>query len=168
MADPATPAQPAIEQRPAVPYAAIPVTVTMASFPAAADACFPELLGWLGASGVQLAGPPFIRYLVVHMEAELEVEFGAPVAGPVPASDRVRGGELPAGRYLTLVHTGPYDGLIAANAAVQDWAAGNGITLESSAGGHRFAGRVEHYRTDPRAEPDPANWQTEVAYLIAP
>jgi effector-binding domain-containing protein len=77
------------------------------------------------------------------------------VAGPVPASDLVRGGELPAGRYLTLVHTGPYDGLIAANAAVQDFAAGNGITLESSADGRRFAGRVEHYRT-------------EVAYLIQP
>jgi hypothetical protein len=26
--------------------------------------------------------------------------------------------------------------------------------------------RIEQYLTDPRAEPDPARWETEIAYLI--
>ena len=30
-----------------------------------------------------------------------------------------------------------------------------------------WAGRFEHYLTDPAAEPDAARWQTDVAYLIA-
>jgi hypothetical protein len=59
-----------------------------------------------------------------------------------------------------------YHGLVAANAALQDWARDQGIALESSEGGHRFRGRVEFYPTDPREEPDTAKWQAEIAYLI--
>ena len=158
---------PQVIQRSRQPYLAIPFTVTMATFPEAADAGFPQLLGWLGEHGVTLAGPPFIRYRVVDMAAGLEIEIGAPVTDPVPGSGPVQAGELPAGRYVTLVHTGPYDGLVAANKALQDWARDQGIALESSEGERRFRGRVEFYRTDPAAEPDPAKWQVEIAYLMA-
>ena len=101
------------------------------------------------------------------MAAELEVEIAAPVETAVPGSGRVQAGVLPAGRYVTLVHTGPYNGLVAANAALQDWARDQGISLESSQDGHRFRGRVEFYPTDPREEPDTAKWQVEIAYLIS-
>lgn len=158
---------PQVTERAAQDYAGIPVTVTMATFPAAADTTFPELIGWLGENGVMPAGPPFIRYHVIDMAAELEIEFGWPVAAPVSGSGRVRPGVLPAGRYVTLLHVGPYDGLVAANGALQDWAAQQGIALEHSPDGRRWHGRVEHYRTDPAAEPDPARWETEVAYLIS-
>jgi effector-binding domain-containing protein len=161
------PYDPQIQRRDVQPYAGLPVTVTMETFPAAADASFPELFGWLQASAIAPAGAPFIRYHVIDMEAELEIEFGIPVNAPVEASGRVRPGILPAGRYATLIHTGPYDQLVAANAALQDWAQQQGITLESSPDARRWAGRVEHYLTDPAAEPDPAKWETEVAYLIA-
>jgi effector-binding domain-containing protein len=163
---PAMPYDPQIQQRDPQPYAGLPVTVTMETFPAAADASFPELFGWLRDHGLAPAGAPFIRYHVIDMEAELEIEFGIPVTAPVEASGRVRPGVLPAGRYATLIHVGPYDQLVAANAALQDWAQREGITLESSPDGRRWAGRVEHYLTDPAAEPDPAKWETEVAYLI--
>jgi effector-binding domain-containing protein len=113
------------------------------------------------------AAQPFIRYHVIDMDAELEIEIAAPVAAAVPGSGRVQAGELPAGRYVTLVHTGPYNGLVAANAALQDWARDQGISLECSQDGHRFRGRVEFYPTDPREEPDTAKWQVEIAYLIS-
>ena len=38
----------------------------------------------------------------------LELEVGAPVEGAVEGDERVRAGSLPAGRYLTLMHVGPY------------------------------------------------------------
>jgi effector-binding domain-containing protein len=160
------PYDPQIQRRDPQPYAGLPATVTMETFPAVADASFPELSGWLQASGIAPAGAPFIRYHVIDMAAELEIEFGIPVNAPVAASGRVRPGILPAGRYATLIHTGPYDQLVAANAALQDWAQQQGITLESSPDARRWAGRVEHYLTDPAAEPNPAAWETEVAYLI--
>jgi effector-binding domain-containing protein len=87
----------------------------------------------------------------------------------VPGDDRVRAGVLPAGRYVTLRHTGPYDGLIASNADLQDWAEARGITFDSRDTDHGEAwhSRVEHYLTDPSAEPDPAKWQVDIAYLVS-
>ena len=104
----------------------------------AVDEAFPELFGWLAAHDILAAGPPFIRYLVIDMAAELQIELAVPVSADISGSERVRPGVLPAGRYVTLRHTGPYDA----------WRA-----------------RAEHYLTNPAAEPDPAKWEVDVAYL---
>jgi effector-binding domain-containing protein len=162
-------AEPQITQRPPLPYAGLPATATMTNFASVIDAGFPEVFGWLGEHGIEPAGPPFIRYNVIDMDGDLEVELAVPVAGEAAAGGqegRVRAGVLPGGRYVTLLHAGHYDGLIGANAALQQWAADQGVALESSPDQRRWRGRVEHYNTDPSAEPDPAKWQTEVAYLI--
>jgi DNA gyrase inhibitor GyrI len=82
---------------------------------------------------------------------------------------RVRSGVLPGGRYVVLRHVGPYDGLVASNAALQRWAQQQGVGLDSwdTAEGTAWRGRVEHYLTNPAAEPDPAKWETDVAYLAS-
>ena len=97
------------------------------------------------------------------MDADLDVEFGVPVAAAPPSDERVHAGEIPAGRYAALLHVGHFDQLIAANARLQDWARERDIAWAMD--GDRWRGRFEHYITDPRQEPDPARWQTEVAYL---
>src|SRR3954471_20575207 len=102
--------QPQIEHRDAQPYAAIPVNVTMERLAGAVDHGFPELFGWLAEHSLTPAGAPFIRYLKVDMGAELEIELAVPVAAEPTGDERVRGGVLPAGRYITLLHVGPYDG----------------------------------------------------------
>jgi effector-binding domain-containing protein len=160
-------AEPELQERPEQAYAGLLAAVTMETFPTAADAGFPELFGWLAARGIAPAGAPFIRYHVIDMAAELEIELAVPVTGPVPADDRIRPGVLPAGQYVTLRHTGSYDGLLAANGALQDWARAEGIALECSADGRRWRGRAEHYLTDPAAEPDQSRWEVDVAYLVA-
>lgn len=160
-------AEPQLSNRAPVTYAGLPVTVTMDNFAQAIDAGYPELFGWLGERGIAPAGPPIIVYHVIDMDAEMEVELGVPVAAPVTGDGKVRPGELPGGRYVTLLHTGHYDGLVGANAALQQWAAEQGIALASSADKRNWRGRVEHYLTDPSAEPDPAKWLTEVAFLTA-
>jgi effector-binding domain-containing protein len=161
--------EPRVEQRAAQPYAGIRMPVRLDGFPAAVDQCMPELFGWLTGHGITPAGPPFIRYLVIDMAAELEIEFGVPVQAAVQGDDRVRPGELPAGRYVTLRHVGPYDGLITSNAALQEWAENHGITFDcrDTDRGQAWRCRVEHYTTDPSAEPDPARWQVDVAYLAS-
>jgi|SRR5215207_5808980 len=50
-----------------------------AGIPAVVDSGFPRLFGRLAELGVELAGPPFIRYL--RTGEELEMELGIPV-GP--------------------------------------------------------------------------------------
>lgn len=156
--------QPQITQRAAQSYVAIPVTVRMQDFAAAIDRGFPELFAWLTDHSLAPTGPPFIRYLRVDMNGELAVELAAPVDGTASVNERVRGGMLPAGRYVTLLHTGPYEDLVQANAAVQQWASERG--LDWAMDGETWRGRVEHYLTDPAHEPDPSRRQTEVAYLL--
>jgi effector-binding domain-containing protein len=161
--------QPQIHQRGAQPYAGIRTSVTMADFPQAADTCFPELFGWRQEHGITPAGPPLIRYHVIKMEAELDIEFGVPVSTTVPESGRVHAGVLPPGRYVTLRHIGPYDGLVESNTALLRWASDQGIALDrwDTERGEAWRGRVEHYFTDPAAEPDPAKWEVEVAFLAS-
>ncbi len=48
--------------------------------------------------GITPAGRRFLRYHVIDMAGEMDIEVGAPVATPLPGDDRVRPGLLPAGR----------------------------------------------------------------------
>jgi effector-binding domain-containing protein len=163
--------EPRIEERAARHYAGIQATVPMDGISAAVDEAFPELFGWLAGSGIAPAGPPFIRFLVIDMEALLQLELGVPVAAPVTGSGRIRPGLLPAGRYVVLRHVGPYDGpegLIPANAALQQWARDHGLEFDmrDTQEGSAWGSRLEEYITDPSREPDPAKWETDVAYLL--
>jgi effector-binding domain-containing protein len=158
--------EPRVEVRPARPYAGIVMHVTMDRLSGAVDEGFPELFEWLAERDLAVAGPPFIRYVVVDMASELEIELGVPADVP-EASDRVQRGILPAGRYVVLRHVGPYDGLAASNAALLEWAREHGVVLDSwdTDRGSAWRSRVEHYLTNPAAEPDPAKWEVDIAYL---
>ena len=161
------PQQPQIERREAQPYVALAHTVTMDELASAVDRGFPEIFGWLAAHGVQPAAPPFIRYVSVDMDVGLEIELGVPVAADPTGDERVHVGTLPAGDYVTLLHLGSYAGLVAANAALQDWGLEHGVTWARD-GGARWRARVEHYLTNPAQEPDSDKWRTLLAYLTAP
>ena len=91
--------QPQIQPRAAQPYAGIPATVTMDTISTAVDSAFPELFGWLASQGIAPAGPPFIRYLVIDMAGDLQIEVGVPVSAPVAGAGRIKPGVLPAGSY---------------------------------------------------------------------
>jgi effector-binding domain-containing protein len=159
--------EPHLQERSAQRYVGLTADVTMDEISSAVDEGFPELFGWLSASQLAPSGPPFIRFLVIDMAAILRIELGVPVAAPVAGSERIRPGILPAGRYAVLRYAGHYDGLIGAHAAIQEWAAGQGIEFDTwdTPEGSAWGCRTEHYLTDPSAEPDPAKWETDVAFL---
>jgi effector-binding domain-containing protein len=161
--------EPQIQERAAQHYAGIRLTVTMDGISGAVDEAFPELFGWLASKGIAPGGPPFIRYLVIDMAAGLQIELAVPVDTPVAGSGRIRPGVLPEGRYAVLRHTGPYDGLVASNAALQQWAHGHMVEFDTwdTAEGSAWRSRVEHYLTDPSKEPNPAKWEVDVAYLTS-
>jgi effector-binding domain-containing protein len=157
-----------IQRRAAQPYVGIRITVTMKGLAEAVDTGFPEVFGWLAKHGVTPAGPPFIRYLVIDMETELEIELAVSVGREAEGDGRVRSDVLPAGRYVALRYVGPFDGLTASNATLQQWAQERGITLDSrdTDRGSAWRARIEQFLTDPLTEPDPAKWEVEVAYYI--
>jgi effector-binding domain-containing protein len=159
--------EPQMQARAAQHYAGIRKAVTMDGLASAVDQGYPELFGWLAANGIAPAAAPFIRYLVIDMAAGLQIELGVPVSEPVEGDEHVRAGILPSGRYAVLRHIGPYDGLAASNAALEKWASQHGVEFDVTelSGGSAWRSRVEHYLTDPSAEPDPSKWETDIAYL---
>ena len=127
-------AAPQIVTRTEQPYVAIRARVTMSELPGLADR-LGEVFGWLGAHQIAPAGAPFFRYDVIDMARELEVEAGVPVAVAVAGDGPVSPGVLPAGRYATLTHVGPYGELAAATSTLLDWAAGQGLTWDMQPAG---------------------------------
>jgi len=159
---------PKLEDRSARSYVAIPVTVALADEPATIPVLLDELRRWMEERHIEPGGPPFVRYLVINMPARLEIEVALPFSGDLQGDHRVIRGELPAGSYATMVHTGPVESLVDANASLQKWAEERGITGETreTGNGTAWTARVETYLTNPKSEPDSRKHRTEIAYLV--
>lgn len=156
-----------LEERAAVAYAAVRMRLSLGELGPALAKLWPEVSAWLDERGIVPSGRPLIRYHVIDMP-EVEISVGLPVEAGSVGDGRIEVGELPAGRYAVLVHVGPYEGLVQANADLQGWAAENGVAFDGRDGPPGWAGRVEFYLTDPMDDPDPLAWRTEVAYLTLP
>jgi effector-binding domain-containing protein len=162
--------EPKLEYRKEQPYVGIRSQVTMQEIKTTLPPLIGEVFGWLESKGLAAAGAPFWRYLIVDMGAKMEIDVAVPVAAAVPGEGRIIADVLPAGRYAVLVHTGPYEGLYEATKALLDWARGKGLGWDkwpAGPGGEGWRARIETYFTDPTEEPDPAKWETELAFKVA-
>lgn len=160
---------PEVVERTAQPYAAVTAVVCMDELSAAIDKAHPTVFGWLETRGITPAGAPFFRFRVIDMPSRLEIDFGVPTAGLVEADDEVATDALPAGRYVSTIHTGPYDGLMAATAELLKWIDGRHLAVDKHKTdlGDAFGCRLEIYHTDPREEPEPSRFKTELAMRLA-
>ncbi|MDR0343275.1 MAG: hypothetical protein LBI49_09145 [Nocardiopsaceae bacterium] len=66
------------------------------------------------------------------------------------------------------MHTGHYDGLIAAVGNLLQWADTQGLEWDKSTAddGEHWGCRLETYLTDPSKQPDPAQWQAQLAFRL--
>jgi effector-binding domain-containing protein len=156
-----------VVRREAVPYAAIPITVTMDSL-ATAVPLNGAVFDWLGQHDIAPAGPPFWKYNVIDMANQLELEVGVATATPVVADDRISAGELPAGRYLETTFHGHPDGLQQATGDLLAYADAEGLTFDrsESPSGDRWVARLEYYLSDPDEQPDMAQWDTTLSFKL--
>ena len=110
--------------------------------------------------------PPFLRYHVIDMKGDMDMEYGIPVAQPLTGSGRMRAAVLPAGRYVSLIYTGGgYQG----NKALIEGARAQGLIFDrwDTEQGDNFRCRYEAYLTDRKIEPRKTKWQIEVAIKLA-
>lgn len=176
--------QPALSERPEIFYVAQARSVTMASIGQEIGEGIVEVEEWLRARKIESSGPPLIRYRVIDMDRELQIEIGWPVPAKVAASvassittagaaDASLGryglvcDSLPAGTYAALTFRNPDEG-IEGNGVLILWAREKGYELDQweGEGGDIFRSRVEFELSDPGEEPDRTQWETEVAILI--
>lgn len=161
-------AEPKLGDRTEQPYMGIRTQVPMRKLKDIIPQSIDEMFSWLGRQGVEPAGRPFIRYHVINMAGKMDVEVGVPVKGALSGDERISAGVLPAGRYASLIYSGVKNG-IEGNKALLDWATEQGIVWDrwDDKNGDAFGSRVEFFLTGPDEDPDPANWETEVAIRLA-
>jgi effector-binding domain-containing protein len=158
--------EPKIDERKAQPYMGIRTQTPMTGMSKMVTKLFREINAWAKQHDLKPAGPPFLRYHVIDMEGQMDIEVGIPVAASMPADGRVAAGTLPTGRYASLIYTGSgYSG----NKALVEWAKASGITWDrwDDPKGDAFRSRYESYLTDPKIEPKKTKWEVEVAIKLA-
>ena len=158
--------QPRIDTRTAQPYMGIRTQTPMKGMFKVVGKLFKEINIWAKKCGLQPAGPPFLRYHVIDMAGEMDIEVGIPVETPLPGDERVSWGVLPAGRYASLIYVGNgYTG----NKTLIEWARANGYAFDrwDDPQGDGFRARYETYLTDPAVEPRKTKWEVEVAIKLA-
>lgn len=153
--------EPTLRTRAEQPYVAIPVKANFTEW-GQVNALVPELIEWLGSR--EPAGAVFFRHRVIGgMEERFELEVGIPVAEPTTGDTRVHSGAKPAGTYVVLMHEGHPDTIADSHRKLVEWAEEKGVELART--GTTWDALFESYLTNPKEEPDPTKWQTELAYL---
>jgi effector-binding domain-containing protein len=125
-----------------------------------------ELRLWVHYHGIADEGPYFLRYHVIDMNNQMDIEVGYVVAEHVAGDGRVTPGSLPAGNYASLTYT-RYG--MRGNKALLTWAKEHGIRWDrwDDPAGDAFRCRYEAYLTDYRIEPRKSAWQVELAIKLA-
>ena len=156
--------EPKIDERAEQAYMGIRTVTPWQQLPTVIPRFIGEVFDFLGQQGIDPRGAPFVRYHAIDRE-ELDIEVGVPIAQSASGDARVQAGSLPAGRYASLIHTGPYDQLVQANAALLDWIASTGAKIDQrpTPRGDAFGSRYESYLSEPAEKPE----RTEVAIRLA-
>jgi AraC-like DNA-binding protein/effector-binding domain-containing protein len=146
--------QPLLAVRRRVPRTAIAATI---------GAELPKVFLYAQQRGIAIAGYPVTRYLETSM-GFVTLETGMRIAAH--SGEEALGEDegdvlvekLPGGPTAVTVHSGPYDQLQAAYAALEEWILGNGL----QSGGAPW----EAYLNDPADYPNPQDWKTEVCWPL--
>ena len=159
---------PAIVERIEQPYIGRRESVTMTEISRVAD-YLPGMIGDLIRRGAALTGPPFFRYRVIDMSADLVIEAGVPVAERFDVAEPLFTDNLPGGRYATVSHVGHPTELVGVTARLLDWAAEQGLTwdMEPTPTGEVWGCRLELLMTNPAEQPDPHQWETVLMFRLA-
>ncbi len=157
---------PKIDERTEQPYMGIRTRTPMLGMSKVVNQLFKEMNNWTRKHNVKPSRAPFLRFYVIDMEGEMDIEVGIPVETPMENDGWVTAGMLPAGRYASLIYTG--SGL-AGNKTLVEWAKANQIAWDrwDDENGDAFRARYESYLTDPKIEPRKTKWNVEVAIKLA-
>lgn len=132
------------------------------------DPAFDELFAAFSNARVEPIGMEFIKFNLIDMP-RLEIEVGMTTDVALTLSSRMIEGELPAGRFVSLTHTGPYEDLMDVTSMLVGWAKEKGLKWDSSDTpiGEKFACRLEVHDNNPSIEADPRKLQTTLLFKLA-
>jgi hypothetical protein len=156
---------PRVVDRPLVATVGLRVVTPFRGMLSVRDGLMRELRSWLDHHQVE-SGPLFMRFHVVDMVGDMEIEVGAIADAKPPRESPIRRGEMPAGRYATLTYV---DHALRANRHLIDWAREGGLAFDRRATpvGDAFACRYEVYLSDERIEKRKTRWRVQLNFKLA-
>jgi len=159
---------PFIETVEPIPYIGLPATVPMTRI-ADSAAGFGRIYAWLAMHGLTPSGASFFRYFEFHKNGLVEMQIGVPAEGQGAKEAGFVEDTLPAGRYLSLLHSGDYSGLQSATFYMMKWAEDHRLKFQCQEENQfsLWTARVEWYLVSPAREPDPAARMTKISILLA-
>lgn len=126
------------------------------SLPQALGEAYMRIMQYMGELGENPVGAPYTAYFNMDMQ-NLEVEIGFPVATKLPEKGDIKPREIPAGKYASYIHTGPYNEIEPAYNTLTKWVDDNGYKPSGIA--------YEFYLNDPDKTP-PNKLQTKIQFLL--
>ncbi len=154
-----------IDRRPEIHYMGVRIQAPFKGMHPQIELARKELINWFKAQGITPSGAPLLRYHVIDMKGEMDVEYGIPVDTALPGEGQVKAAVLPMGRYVSLIYSGGgYQG----NKALIEGARAKGLAFDrwDTEKGDNFRCRYETFLTDPKVEPRKTKWDIEVAIKL--
>lgn len=145
-----------IQEQSAQPVMSIRMKTSVDQLPMVIGQSYGEIMQYLSEKGEALAGIPFVAYYNMDMQ-NLDVEIGMPVAHPIAGRDRVQPSEIPAGKYATCTHIGPYPEVGKAYDKLAEFVMANKVSPSGIA--------YEYYLNSPEEVPE-SELVTKVAFLL--
>jgi effector-binding domain-containing protein len=145
-----------LKEQAAQPTLTVRATTPVQGLPQVLGQAYGAIAQCLGQMGEQSAGPPFVLYHNMDMQA-LDIEAGFVVTRKLSGQGQVQAGEIPAGQFASVLYTGPYD---------QCGPAYEALTQFIQASGRKATGvSYEFYLNDPQQTP-PHELQTLIMFPI--
>jgi len=144
-----------IKERAAQPTLFMRDTCAVQDLPTFFGKTYGAVIQYLTSLGVQPCGAAYCIYFNMDMQA-LDIQAGFPVAHPVPGQGELEAGEIPAGRFATGMHIGPYDQMAPFYDALNAWVTAQGEEVTGIA--------YEWYYSGP--ETPPQEVKTEVWFPL--
>ena len=122
-----------------------------------AASTFETIMKYLESLGETPAGDAFIAYFNLDME-DLDLEIGYPVSRALEGRGDIQASQIPGGKKLSCLYTGPYAEMEAAYHAMSGYIGEQGL--------HPTGIMYKYYLNDPREVPE-EDLQTRINYLLS-
>jgi len=143
-------------ERAAQPVLAIRTRTRVQDLGQVIGSAYGAIMRYAGELGTWPSGAPYVAYLNRDMQ-DLDLEIGFPFARKLPGAEPVVAGEIPGGSAASCLHTGPYEELAEAYAALRAWVEANGYSAAGPA--------YEFYLNDPESTA-PEALRTQIVFPL--
>ncbi|SHJ50246.1 effector-binding domain-containing protein [Dethiosulfatibacter aminovorans DSM 17477] len=135
---------------------AIRTRSSMDELPKAIGMSYKKIYEYISETVPEFDTVPYVGYFNMDLN-DLDVEIGVPVDKDFDEREDMKMSEIPAGKYATTLHVGPYSDLKVAYEVLMKWIEGQ--DLEVTGIGY------EYYLNDPQITP-PEDLETEILFQL--